>query len=241
MTSGYEEQKKQENFVFYVIPYAGPEKVELELVLKNEGDEPILFEFLTSQKYDIKVIDSKGEEVYVFSEGKMFTQALEKVKLKEKEQKRWTVSWDYQYKNKRVEEGDYKVKAALTSVRINEEPVKKREALYSEAEMHIPSVNPVFQDISVKGQNGSYSVKGKARPTQGKMYYTVEDGHQEYISETEIKIKSKYPEWETFDIKVEIDKEKLPKNATLILNLYERSEKEEMILHTYPVILQNFY
>jgi Immunoglobulin-like domain of bacterial spore germination len=98
--------------------------------------------------------------------------------------------------------------------------------------------NPVFRNVIVSGEKGNYEVSGEARPIEGVFYYTVEDGHNEFISETARAHQTKFPEWSPFSITVNIDKKKLPVNGSLILNLYERSKKDNSIIHTYPVLLE---
>ncbi|UQD51387.1 intracellular proteinase inhibitor [Bacillus methanolicus] len=101
--------------------------------------------------------------------------------------------------------------------------------------------NPVFRNVKVSGEKGHYKVSGEARPIKGLFYYSVEDGHNEFISETVRAHKTKFPKWAPFSISIDIDKSKLPVNASLILNLYERSKKDKSIIHSYPVLLEQFY
>lgn len=101
--------------------------------------------------------------------------------------------------------------------------------------------NFFFRNIEVTGKGGKYKVSGEARPATGEFFYTVEDGHVQLIDETKGKTTSKYPEWETFKITISLDKDDLPKNGVLILNLYERGSKEGEIIHPYPVVLEKFY
>lgn len=239
-----EEQNQNQNGNFNekfdVVALAGPENVEFELLLNNDGNVPLTFEFRTSQKYEIKVTDSKGKEVYVFSEGKMFTQAIEHVTLKPGETKTWREEWNYVKDGKRVEEGEYKVRAELLAVSINNKEISNKNSLKAEVTMFIPGINPVFQNVKVSGKNGIYTVTGEARPTAGDFYYTVEDGHNQYVEETKVKHTSKFPNWNDFKLEINIDKDKLPTNATLILNLYEKSSEDGSIIHTFPVVLQQF-
>ncbi|MDE3838188.1 intracellular proteinase inhibitor [Bacillus methanolicus] len=100
--------------------------------------------------------------------------------------------------------------------------------------------NPVFRILKVSGEKGNYEVSGEARPIMGVFYYTVEDGHNEFISEMKLYHKTKFPEWAPFSITIDIDKKKLPVKGSLMLNLYERSKKDNSIIHTYPVQLEQF-
>lgn len=100
--------------------------------------------------------------------------------------------------------------------------------------------NPLFRNIKVKGEGGKYEISGEARPATGEFFYTVEDGHVQFIDETRGKTTDKYPQWETFNISISLEGKKLPENGVLILNLYERGE-EGKIIHLFPVVLERFY
>ncbi|WP_079508057.1 BsuPI-related putative proteinase inhibitor [Mesobacillus jeotgali] len=226
-------------FSFYIDPIAGPEHVEFELTLQNHGDANLTFEFPTSQKYEIIVMDDKGKKVYQYSEDKAFLQAFEKLTLKPQETKKWRENWDYKNAGTRVKEGEYTVTAQLKATSIGEKPVMDKKQLTDEKKMYVPGENPVFKGVHSKGTMGSYKVLGEARPIQGRFFYSVEDGHNQLIAETEVTQESKYPDWHSLSIDITIPESKLPQNGSLILNLYERS-KEGEIIHTYPVLLEKF-
>ena len=101
------------------------------------------------------------------------------------------------------------------------------------------SENVVFKDIAVSGKRGIYTVIGQTNVKKGEFFYTVEDGHNESISETLVKVRTNYPAWTSFKLDIDIPAEKLPKNGTLILNLYEKSESGQ-ILDNFPVVLETF-
>lgn len=101
------------------------------------------------------------------------------------------------------------------------------------------SESPVFKDIVVSGEMGGYTVIGQANVKKGTFFYIVEDGHNQYISETAVKVKSKAPTWNPFELVIAIPAEKLPENGTLILNLYEKGESGQ-ILDNFPVVLETF-
>ncbi|TKC20100.1 intracellular proteinase inhibitor [Robertmurraya kyonggiensis] len=96
----------------------------------------------------------------------------------------------------------------------------------------------VFKNVLVDGEKGEYLVEGEAHTEAGAFFYTVEDGHYQYVDETKINLSDKSPS--PFKIAVKIPADQLPYNATLILNLYER-DKDNQIVHNYPVILEEFY
>jgi hypothetical protein len=226
-------------YSFYIDPLAGPEKAEFEVVLQNQGDTELSFEFPTSQKYEITVVDSKNNTVYQYSEGKSFTQAFETLTLKPQEKMKWVESWDYSSAGKRVPEGEYTVTAQLKATSVNGKPIGDQKLLTDTKTMYIPGENPVFKGIVSEGSKGNYKIMGEARPINGKFYYTAEDGHNQLVTETEVVNDANYPQWKPFSIEISIPESKLPQNGSVILNLYEQSKDGE-IIHTYPVLLERF-
>ncbi|WP_102261826.1 BsuPI-related putative proteinase inhibitor [Mesobacillus jeotgali] len=226
-------------YSFYIDPLAGPDKAEFEIVLQNQGNTELSFEFPTSQKYEITVFDANKKKVYQYSEGKSFTQAFETLTLKPQGKMKWMESWDYSTAGKRVPEGEYTVTAQLKATSINGKPVGDKKPLTDTKTMYIPGENPVFNGVVSEGNKGNYIIKGEARPINGKFFYTVEDGHNQLIPETEVAPGAKYPKWKPFSLEISIPESKLPQNGSVILNLYERGKDGE-IIHTYPVLLERF-
>jgi len=229
----------QSDFSFFIDPVAGPETAEFELFLRNNGNEPISFEFPTSQKYEITVVDENKKKVYQYSDGKAFAQAFETLTLKPQQSIKWRETWDYTTEGARVKEGDYTVAAKLKAVSLDGRPISDQSLLTDTKTLYVPGENPVFKGVRAEGSKGNYKIIGEARPISGKFYYTIEDGHNELISEAEIVTDAKYPQWKPFVIGVSISIENLPQNGSVILNLYERS-KDGTIIHTYPVLLERF-
>lgn len=225
----------QKPFEFEVKPYAGPETLEMEVVLSNTSSYPFAFEFPTSQKYEISINDEKGNEVYTYSKGKAFLQALQTLTLNPDESMIWKEHWNYVHEGQRVSEGEYHVKATLQARKLNGEPLFTKET--AEASVYISEKNPSFRHAKVSGEKGNYIVTGEARPVSGKLYYTVEDGHNELIAEQPLKINPKG--WEPFKIDVSIPAEKLPESGSVVLHLYERNKKDGSIIHSFSVVLEN--
>ncbi|OIK05450.1 hypothetical protein BIV60_27725 [Bacillus sp. MUM 116] len=225
---------------FDVNPSAGPEGVEFEVLLRNEGETPLRLEFPTSQVFEITVTDSVGNEVYRFSKGRYFLQAFQTIKIEPKTTYKRIAMWDYVSKGKRVPPGEYTVHVTLKPVHLNDNPIRSREKLTIHKKMMIPEENPVFRHVKVEGNSGNYQISGETNPTKGRFFYTVEDGHKEFIQEHQIEIDGKQEEWKPFMIHIQISETKLPDNGSLILFLYDRNKKDE-IIHSFPVILEKFY
>lgn len=52
------------------------------LTLRNTGPQPVTLQFNSGQRYDLVIRDSKGDQIYQWSQGKFFTQALGRLELK---------------------------------------------------------------------------------------------------------------------------------------------------------------
>ncbi|PGT81987.1 MULTISPECIES: BsuPI-related putative proteinase inhibitor [Bacillaceae] len=74
-----------------------PEKQTIKFIitLMNNTNEMKKIEFPTSQKYEIVIKNKKSEEVYRYSKGKMFTQAIETALIKSGESMEWEEIWEY--------------------------------------------------------------------------------------------------------------------------------------------------
>ncbi len=110
--------------------------------------------------------------------------------------------------------------------------------------MFIPSMGyakeeSAFKNIVVDGGSGNYKVRGDAHIGKDYFYYSVEDGHTQFIEETKIQTGKAFGNAYPFVITISIPKEKLPKNGTLIMNLYTKSGKGE-VQQSHPVVLEVF-
>ncbi|MDQ6596516.1 hypothetical protein E2K98_26405 [Bacillus salipaludis] len=238
--NGNERNVSDSAFTFNVIPSAGPEAVEFEFLLKNEGEIPLNLEFPTSQLFDITVTDKSGNEVYRYSKGRYFLQAFQTIKIEPKTSYKRIAVWDYMVDGKRVPAGEYNAHITLKPVSLNEEPISNREKLTIHKTIIIPEENPVFRHVKVAGNRGKYKIMGETKPSKGNFYYTVEDGHREFVKETQINIGQKTEVWKPFTIQVQISETKLPEHGSFILFLYER-DHENKIMNSFPVVLEKFY
>ena len=226
-----------QRFQFSIVPIVGHEKVEFEILIKNERDYPLSLEFPSSQYFEISVADQSGLEVYRYSKGRFFLQALQTVKIDPHQTFRKIESWNYQVNGKRVPAGQYTVTATLLPRKLNDQPLSSKQRVASQVKFNLPAENSVIRNVKVEGDKGNYLITGETKGSAG-IYYNVEDGHIEYITEKPIRTTGSQ-EWEHFKIEVHIPREKLPDNGSLIFNVYERSG-EEQIRNTYPVILEKF-
>ncbi|WP_251554352.1 Gmad2 immunoglobulin-like domain-containing protein [Neobacillus muris] len=96
-----------------------------------------------------------------------------------------------------------------------------------------------FRNMRVSGENGTYRVSGEVKWNDKGVFYTVEDGHNEYLREQRIWIKGKQVKWRPFSFTIQIPLVKLPENGTLMVYLYKRNQNGE-IENEYPVVLERF-
>ncbi|RDU35548.1 hypothetical protein DRW41_17580 [Neobacillus piezotolerans] len=229
---------------------AGEEQAIIQIHLVNSGTQTARLQFPTSQFYEITVLDENGSEVFLFSKGRAFLQALQTVTVPAGGSKEWKEEWDYSSDGIRVPAGTYKVIVELLPTSIDGK-APGLAALRAETAVSIPAPNQdgtraeepdeqtIFMEVKAEGTNGSYKVTGKARPHSGEFFYTVEDGHSQLIPETKLSSGASYPDWAEFEIVIKVPSGKLPKNGALILNLYEK--KEGSILgQPLAVILEQF-
>jgi protein involved in sex pheromone biosynthesis len=84
-------------------------QVKFIITLANHSNEMKKLEFPTSQKYEIIVTDGNAQEVYRYSAGKMFTQAIEYALIKQGESVQWEEIWEYGNSMP----GDYEVEVVI--------------------------------------------------------------------------------------------------------------------------------
>jgi len=67
--------------------------VEFEFSVRNAGDSPVELQFRSGQVADVAVVDD-GEEVWRWSDGRMFTQALHSQTLDPGESDSYEFTWE---------------------------------------------------------------------------------------------------------------------------------------------------
>jgi hypothetical protein len=223
------------SFQFFVNPIASPDEVHIELFLTNEGERVLEFEAPTSQWYDFTITNEKNEIVYEYSKGKFFLQAIQRLILKPGETKIWIENVN-EHSGKNLKPGTYKINAQFKATTLNGESIKGYHTLMDEAVMVVPPENPIIKNVKVNKAEGSIVVSGKARPTTGTLFYVVEDGHQEWVSETKIKLDSKHSSWGDFSFELNLPDDKNVDPLPFILYIYEKDNKGN-IIHAYPKLL----
>ncbi|WP_083270636.1 BsuPI-related putative proteinase inhibitor [Bacillus marinisedimentorum] len=95
----------------------GEDAVAFTITIANKGDNESDIEFTSGQKFEIIVTDSAGNEVYRYSDGRMFTQALETITLKPGESKSWSDEW----KTEQAAAGEYEAALTVTASKVDGE------------------------------------------------------------------------------------------------------------------------
>ncbi|NHM33678.1 hypothetical protein [Neobacillus terrae] len=108
------------------------------------------------------------------------------------------------------------------------EPDKKESLLaVADAKKEAPQN---YRNVRSTGKNGRYIITGELRIKGEKLFYTVEDGHNE-LAKGVVPIKAK--EWTSFKFEIKIPQEKLPQNGSVVLYLYDEEQNA-----TKPVLLE---
>jgi hypothetical protein len=222
--------------------------ITFNVKLNNSGQEDAELLFSSGQQFEIIVKNQEGQEVYRYSEGKMFTQAIQEVKLKAGESLEWNDEWDLKKDSVLVPNGEYTVTVEVLAQSKEETIELKKENLQDSKSMLIERIitpeeedssngaagthltydeieNDAFRHFKVEGTNGQYTVTGEARVFEGVFGYAVTDGHVYYIEDMK-QVDEGAPSWSPFTLEISIPKEKLPVNGTVTLELYEESSKD---------------
>jgi hypothetical protein len=99
--------------------------------------------------------------------------------------------------------------------------------------------NKAFRNVKVTGSMGKYTITGEARVFEATMNYAVSDGHN-YLVEDFITVDMGAPEWSPFTLEINIPKEKLPVNGTLMLELFEYSAEDGSVINSFNIPLESF-
>jgi len=97
--------------------YTVGEEIEMTIVLRNRTDEPVNLTFNSGKYYDFIVKKlPEDKEVWRWSEGRIFTQALLSITLDPWEKQTFVFKWDQKDNDsKQIELGKYKIEALIAS------------------------------------------------------------------------------------------------------------------------------
>lgn len=101
------------------------DKVIFKMGLTNNLEEKAEVSFSSGQQYEIVVTNEKGEEVYRYSDGQFFTQAIVSKQINPGESLNWEDKWNFP-KDKEMD-GEYKVKLTLLPSKYNNNSIEKEQ------------------------------------------------------------------------------------------------------------------
>lgn len=230
------------------------DQVTFKMSLENKNDEPIDISFSSGQQFEIVVKDkTSGNEVYRFSDGKMFTMALITETLQPGDIKTWEDTWDYTHEGKRVEAKEYDVEYQLVLLSVNNRQLEGQSINTTDV-MTVPSVDNDSPQTENKGENvsledgeffknmtlekvgGRYIIKGETNIPSDVFYYNVEDGHNILVKETEVKV-GEGTDWRPFEFTIQIDDKVKPSYGVMMLVLYYKENQSNQGYH--EVVLED--
>ncbi|WP_188207112.1 BsuPI-related putative proteinase inhibitor [Alkalibacillus aidingensis] len=219
----------------------------VKMTLEHMGDDEMTLSFSSGQQYEIVVSEQEsGEEVYRYSEGKMFTQAIITEDLKPGDQLTWEEEWDYTHEGERVESDDYDVSVEMLPQEVDGHTVEEssliKKSTIQVSDEVVESANSDderFRHIEVSGENGDYQVTGETK--EENFHYSVEDGHHLFMNNEKVELgESSDDEWQSFELEISIDEENLPEYGVLSLILYQYDDETEEQTNHYHTKLEDF-
>jgi hypothetical protein len=217
-------------------------QVHFKLLLENKGENTAQLQFSSGQQFEIVVKEEGKGEVYRYSKDKMFTQALIDLSMEPGDIKIWEDDW----KGSLTPGKTYEVTFQLLTRTVNEQEVKPEmftdtksftSENVQETKPDQPSEKPseakLPQNIKVEGKDGNYKISGEAAQGFTKVYYSVEDGHNQYVEETELDVSKPW------SVQIQIPKEELPSFGVITVVLYVKNSSGETT-QTQAIQLQNF-
>ncbi|UOR13153.1 BsuPI-related putative proteinase inhibitor [Halobacillus amylolyticus] len=250
-----------EQLTFNANVKASESQVNIQFSLTNDADEAAILGFNSSQLYEITIVNEAGDTVYKYSDGQAFAQALTTKELQPGE-----VLEAKEQVKQRLENGQYEARMTFLVTTINDQPLESYpfqmtksfavgedvEAKNSPESGQKPKTKTsphtgqstdigkeVFRNFTLDGEKGNYSISGEASVNEGTFYYSVDNGHNILIDKKRVQVEKAAPEWSSFDIQIDIPKEKLPDKGALVMTIYQLDENGQPVNMNY-VPLENF-
>ncbi|WP_194841343.1 BsuPI-related putative proteinase inhibitor [Salinibacillus xinjiangensis] len=99
-------------------------KAVFQMELRNPTDETIELSFSSGQQYEIVVRDAATkEEVYRFSEGRFFTEALIFEEIEPDKTLTWEFEWNYEGREGKIEPGEYMATVTLLPMEVDQKSI----------------------------------------------------------------------------------------------------------------------
>nr|WP_256521745.1 BsuPI-related putative proteinase inhibitor [Halobacillus sp. A5] len=235
--------------------------IDFNFHITNDAEDPIILGFNSSQKYEIILEDSEGEEVYKYSNEQAFSQQLTTEELEPGDQLEANETFDED-----LPPGEYDATMSFLVTSVNDQPLETKpfeitesvtvgeggteeEASSNDVEGETEEVREdieasadgeeIFRDLSLSGDDGQYTITGEAKVTGGEFFYTVEDGHNVLMNEKSAKVDDPEAEWSPFELDISISEDELPERGSLIMTMFDRDGEDQPINMNF-VPLDNF-
>jgi hypothetical protein len=217
------------------------ESIYFLFAIENKSNHTVSLNFPNAKMFDITVTDASGKQHYQYSKGKNYDQKSKKVQIKAKTSHLWKAEWNVLSNERQA--GIYKVEARLTPNDISPGSLEMEDVSITET-MTLQSgteklQNNSFRNITVSGEDGTYTVTGEARVFEAVFAYAVSDGHNVFVEQHK-QVKEGAPSWSPFTLEINIPESDLPINGTLMLELFYFSPKDGAKTDLLPVPLQTF-
>ncbi|RPF52075.1 BsuPI-related putative proteinase inhibitor [Aquisalibacillus elongatus] len=125
-TSGNDTDQIIDQLEFNVAIEEEADLLRFKMELTNNSGSAVDLSFSSGQKYEITIQDpDTKQEVYRYSDGQMFTEAIENKTIEPNESLTWEQAWDYTQNGEKVEAKDYQATVQLIPMSINREEIDK--------------------------------------------------------------------------------------------------------------------
>jgi hypothetical protein len=180
---------------------------DFKISLTNNANAEAVLEFSSGQQFEIIVKSENGEEVYKFSDGRMFTQAFQNLVLPPGESVEWGDTWTH---NDEITSGMYEVTAKVLAITINEETLDPK-MLEETKSINIEKPNKVtypandaFQNITITKNGMIYTISGEARVYEGVFQYEIKEAGNVVLSGHK-KAPEGAPTWSQFTFTLDLN------------------------------------
>jgi Intracellular proteinase inhibitor len=213
--------------------------VTMKYSLRNGDTIPAKFTFPSAQIVEFTIKNEAGQVVYQSSKDLSYAQVITDITIPEGKAEIWEEQ--ISFPDKSIPYGNYVVSANLVATMINDKEIKEPIATIQEPLTYhkISTIDENGSKIVASGLNGTYEIKGTYLSDNESVFYSVEDGHNSIIEETNLPVKLKTGSINLLDFSVNIPKDSLPNNGALTLVIYEKNS-EDQITNIINIPLQHF-
>jgi hypothetical protein len=178
-----------------------------KFTVKNNAATDAVLEFSSGQQFEVTVMNENGEEVYRFSEGRVFTQAFQNLTIPAGESVEWLDSWKH---DDSISTGKYEVKVKIVALTINGKSFDPKMLVVSDEisvekpeKVTIPD-NNAFRNIEVDNNGKVFTITGEARVFEAVFQYEVIEEGNVILSSVET-VTEGAPSWSPFTLSLDLN------------------------------------